>query len=72
MAATTSTRPAEAHRVRRLAVVRLLFGQLQMAGAMATLVLLLQTGASVPTATVCFLSGLVTLASMVLFRKQPK
>ena len=72
MAATTSTRPAEAHRVRRLAVVRLLFGQLQMAGAVATLLLLVQTGTSVPTAAVCFVTGLVTLASMVLFRRQPK
>jgi len=72
VATTTSNLRADARRSQRLAVVRLVFGQLQMAGATATLVLLLQTGTSVPTAAVCLVTGLVTLASMLLFKKQPK
>lgn len=56
---------------RRWAVHRLILGQLQIVGAVAGAILLLQTGVNTPSVTVIALTSLVMVISRLLFRKQP-
>ena len=58
----------EAAQPRWKARLRLAFGQAQVIGATATLVLLLQGGVSAPAIGAAVLTGIVTLASILLFR----
>jgi len=62
----------ETKQKRRWAIVRLILGQLQVAGASATLVFLIQTGVSSWTIITCALAGCVTLTSWFLFRSRWK
>jgi len=48
--------------------LRLAFGQAQVIGATATLVLLLQGGVSAPAIWAAALTGIVSLTSILLFR----
>jgi hypothetical protein len=50
------------------AFLRLAFGQAQVIGATATLVLLLQGGVSAPAIWAAVLTGIVSLTSILLFR----
>jgi hypothetical protein len=65
---TNSPRTAEDARIRKRALVRLAFGQAQVIGATAALVLLLQGGISAPAIWAAVLTGIVSLTSIVLFR----
>lgn len=64
--------PAEAmpRQVKR-AWLRLLFGQLQIIGATAGLVLLFQTGVNAWTIGVVAATGVVSIISRLLFRRSP-
>ena len=53
---------------RRRAILRLAFGQLQVMGATATLVLLLQGGVTAPAIWAAALTAAATLTSILLFR----
>ena len=63
-----SPRKAEGPQNRRRAVLGLILGQAQVIGATAALVLLLQGGVSAPAMWAAVLTGIVTLASILLFR----
>ncbi len=52
------------------AVVRLIFGLIQVTGATAALIFLLQSGASIFTITSVTITGLITIASRLLFRRE--
>ena len=58
----------EAVQPRWRAILRLAFGQAQIIGATATLVLLLQGGVSAPAICAAVLTGVVSLISILLFR----
>ena len=58
----------EAAQPRWKAFLRLAFGQAQVIGATAALVLLLQGGVSAPAIWAAVLTGIVTLTSILLFR----
>ncbi len=62
-----TTNPQDA-RHRRRAILRLTLGQLQVIGATATLVLLLQGGLSAPAIWAAALTAVVSLTSVLLFR----
>ena len=53
----------------RLAYLRLIFGVLQVVGATASLVLLLETGLNTTSAAAVAITGLVSLTSRLIFRK---
>jgi hypothetical protein len=63
-----SPRTVEDLRSRRRAILRLALGQLQVIGAMAALVLLLQGGVSKPAIWTALFTGIVALTSILLFR----
>jgi hypothetical protein len=65
---TNSPRTAEDARIRKRVLLRLAFGQAQVIGATAALVLLLQGGMSAPAIWAAVLTGIVGLTSIVLFR----
>jgi hypothetical protein len=65
---TNSPRTAEGARIRKRALIRLAFGQAQVIGATAALVLLLQGGVSAPAIWAAVLTGIVSLSSILLFR----
>ena len=52
------------------AIVRLILGVIQIVGATAGLVFLIGTGASRTTLTVAAVTGLFTVLSRILFRRQ--
>ena len=58
----------EAAQPRWKAFLRLAFGQAQVIGATAALVLLLQGGVSAPVIWAALLTGMVSLTSILLFR----
>ena len=58
----------EAAQPRWKAFLRLAFGQAQVIGATAALVLLLQGGVSAPAIWAAVLTGIVSLTSILLFR----
>jgi hypothetical protein len=58
----------EAVQPRWRALLRLAFGQAQVIGASAALVLLLQDGVSAPAIWAAVLTGIVSLTSLLLFR----
>ena len=60
----------EMNRKRRRAVARLIFGQLQIMGATATLVFLIQTGVSKLTVWAAVIAALLTLTSLILFKSK--
>lgn len=62
------THNPEDARHRRRAILRLAFGQLQVMGATATLVLLLQGGVTAPAIWAAALTAAATLTSILLFR----
>jgi len=66
----TANAPAERPNVheRRRAILRLLLGQSQVVGATATLILLVQQGVTPTVIWAVAITGLLTLASVVLFR----
>jgi hypothetical protein len=55
----------------RWAIIRLIFGFLQMFGAAFALALILWTGVNVWSLAVVVATGLVTGTSLVLFRRRP-
>jgi hypothetical protein len=52
------------------AIVRLFFGLTQMTGATAALICLMETGVSVVTVMSVTITGLIALASRLLFKKE--
>ena len=60
--------PATASSVR--AIVRLFFGVMQMTGATVALICLIQTGVSVVTVTCVTITGMIALASRLLFKRK--
>ena len=55
-------------RAKRWAVVRIILGTAQMAGAVATVILLLVTGATGQAVVTGIATGVITLISVFLFR----
>jgi len=64
---TTSPHNAIEAGTRRRAILRLAFGQAQIIGATAALILLLQGGVSGPAIVAAVLTGIVSLTSVLLF-----
>lgn len=65
-----SGQPPLTPRERKLAFLRIGLGTAQIMGATVSLILLLQTGTSGLSVGAVVLTGLITVVSMLLFRKQ--
>lgn len=65
---TKPPRTVEDTKCRRRAILRLCLGQAQVIGATVTLVLLLQGGVNSATIWAAVLTGIASLASILLFR----